>query len=285
MTLCVRRVCVKESSLWPVFTVNCRVSCSCCLTCSSRFLPGAIGLIGLFSFRDSKNPFVQPAEVDTCLTGWKPHFVCVSFQQRPIGKRHVNAIFFHNKVTVKKTGSQVTCPTIRATYLFSCPGSSCPPRSTWSASRSGRPGVFYFRPTGSTPASGPPPSGRALQPRRHFLTFLRKTQMIALDTHNYRSRFPETAADLLADIADISHRRTGSFIWCGKVPLNEPEYPSFRDTFRSLFPTRDEDTACLALLAYSKHVFLPSPSLVTPAVFAFRTAHWLAVVYLRVRPV
>lgn len=61
-----------------------------------------------------------------------------------------------------------------ATYLFSYRDSSYRPRSSWSASLSGPPGIFYSRSTDLTPASGLSPSGKALQPRRRSFPFLRK---------------------------------------------------------------------------------------------------------------
>lgn len=59
-----------------------------------------------------------------------------------------------------------------ATYLSSCPGSFCPPRSRWTATRSEQHGTSCFRPRGWTPAASPPP---CRQPQRCSWTSLRKT--------------------------------------------------------------------------------------------------------------
>lgn len=158
--------------------------------------------------------------------------------------RHQTTTFSHGWLDCKE-----------AAYLFSCPGSSCPPRSSWSAIRSEQPGTSCFRPTGWTPAAGPPPSR---QPQPRSCTFLRETWANAADIHNEVPQAPP----LSTGIRPARWRRHQSpdsffFIRSEKVPLNEPEDLSSPGHCSCQWQQAKTPTDCLAAVVYSQTCFLP----------------------------
>lgn len=124
-------------------------SCWCCLTCSSRFLQTALGLIKILSFCNRPNLdtrcSLKLTYVGLVLSSFLFCFVlfCAGWATVKGQERHPVPVN-----TVR------TCFELRSTYLCFCPGSSYPPRSIWNASRTGRPGIVYFPPTNLLPASG-----------------------------------------------------------------------------------------------------------------------------------
>lgn len=105
------------------------------------------------------------------------HLVCYydSEQKLQIGNRLWYSDRHRATLTWLLVRSDVITWCFRATYLFSCRGSSYLLRSSWNTSRSGRPDIFYSRPTNWTPASGLSPSEKALKPQ---LPRLRKSRQL-----------------------------------------------------------------------------------------------------------
>lgn len=183
-----------------------------------------------------------------------PHLFLLS-----VTGRHQTTTFSHGWLDCKE-----------AAYLFSCPGSSCPPRSSWSAIRSEQPGTSCFRPTGWTPAAGPPPSR---QPQPRSCTFLRETWANAADIHNEVPQAPPLSTGI-RPARWRRHQSPDSFLSdLRKFPWMNPMICPLQVTVPAS-GSRRRHRPTTSRWFIPKHVFFRGPSLVTPAAFAFWTADW-----------
>lgn len=120
-------------------------SCWCCLTCSSRFLQTALGLIKIPVFCNRPNFDVRCSLKLTLCWVSAVQFIYYSLAFFFFWARWVTVVGQERHPVPVHTVR--TCCEFRSTYLCFCPGTSYLPRSIWNASRTGPPGIVYFPPT------------------------------------------------------------------------------------------------------------------------------------------